>query len=350
MGVAEECGMGVKGKSGTIWLGAIVGGVFVALLPSARPASVLPKPQKVQFDTVDEVQLEGYFYGSEPEGKAPAVILLHDLGGSSQQAGWIQLAKKLQDNGFAVLMFDFRGHGNSTTVDPAFWRVPVNNRLKNANPKKQQISYKDFGAGYLPMLVNDIAAARRFLDGKNDGRECNTSNLVLIGAQEGATLGALWLASEWRRKPPRKDGEGSDQTPHGQDVAAAVWLSISPTLGGPRGATVRLDNWVRPLRDKTPMAFLFGEEDKASAALANQLVSVVLKADVPPRLKHTAARGLKTKVAGVDLIKSSAADDKILAYLQNVLEARDGPAWYDRETKKARVDFIPLKPFGFVSP
>jgi dienelactone hydrolase len=345
----------LPGGSRTISLGSLALLAALSVMVVTAEADTPPEPQKVQFDTVDEVQLDGLFYPVYPgdgDAKAPAVMLLHDLGGNSQHPGWLQLAKKLQASGFAVLAFDFRGHGNSVNVDPAFWRVPINNRLKNASPKKPQISYKDFPPGYLPMLVNDIAAARRFLDSRNDARACNTSNLILIGAQEGATIGALWLASEWRHKPPRKNGDGeSGQPPFGQDVACVVWLSISPSLGGQRGAAVRLDNWVRALRDKTPMAFLYGEEDKSAAALATQLVSQVLKADVPPRLKHTAARGFKSKAAGADLIqKSLATDDKIVAYLQNVLEVRDGPAWYDRETKKTRVDFVPLKPFGFGLP
>ena len=34
---------------------------------------------------------------------------------------------------------------------------------------------------------------------KNDDGEANSSNIIVIGAGEGATLGALWMASEWRR-------------------------------------------------------------------------------------------------------------------------------------------------------
>jgi pimeloyl-ACP methyl ester carboxylesterase len=326
---------------------------LVIALTVASPACPAQDPQKVHFDTVDEVTLEGTYYPSDRKMKAPCVLLLHDLGGNCQQPGWTQLAKKLHANGFAVLQFDFRGHGSSTAVDPAFWRVSVNARLKNANPKKTQISYKDFPPGYLPMLVNDIAAARRFLDERNDSQECNTSNLILVGAQEGATLGALWLATEWKRKPSRENDTSAEPKPFGKDVAAAVWLSVSPFLGGQRGLGVRLDQWIRFKGDRipTPIAFLFGEDDKPAAQLANHLYSNVLKADNPPRLKHTAVKGFKTKLAGVELIqKISGTDDKILNYLQNVLEGRGENAWYDRDTKRAKFDFVPLKSFGFASP
>ena len=324
------------------WMAAVIVGLAGAAAGRAAPA----EPQKIHFDTVDEVTLEGMFYPAGRGTEAPCALLLHDIGATYQQPGWVSLAKRLQHAGFAVLAFDFRGHGGSTLVSPAFWKVPANSRLKGASPKKTTISYKDFPAGYVPLLVNDIAAAKRFLDLKNDAGECNVGNLMVIGAQEGGPLAALWLAAENRKGSPRK-GEASGRRGAIEDVGGAVWLSLSPSLVGVRG-TARLDKWIQPLRDKVPMAFLFGEDDKAAAALANALYTQVLKADVPPRLKHTSVKGFKTKAAGIDLVqKIAGTDEKIVNYLQNVLEARDVPAWSDRETKKARENFVDLKPFGF---
>ena len=50
-----------------------------------------------------------------------------------------------------------------------------------------------------PVLINDIAAVKCFLDRKNDTGACNTSSTILLGAETGATLGAIWLNAEWRR-------------------------------------------------------------------------------------------------------------------------------------------------------
>jgi pimeloyl-ACP methyl ester carboxylesterase len=146
----------------------------------------------VTFETVDEVELHGTFYPSDQGVKAPCVLMLHDLGdtanhsGSNDGTSWALLAKKLQKNGFAVLDFDFRGYGKSTTVQPAFWKAPYNNKIKGAGTKSSSIHAADFPAWYMPVLVNDIAAARRFLDEKNDAKQCNSRNLILIGVQEGA--------------------------------------------------------------------------------------------------------------------------------------------------------------------
>jgi pimeloyl-ACP methyl ester carboxylesterase len=282
--------------------------------------------------------------------------MLHDLGdvgnhsGTNDGASWTSLAKKLQKSGFAVLDFDFRGYGKSTTVQPAFWKAPYNNKIKGAALKPSSIHAGDFPAWYMPVLVNDIAAARRFLDEKNDAKQCNSRNLILIGAQDGATLGALWLATEWQRRPRRQDGLNSP--PFGQDVAAAVWLSILPTMKNSRRPEFQVDKWVGPLRDRTPMLFLYGEEDRAASAFAVHLCEKVLKVDVPPRLKTTGAKELKSQAAGAGLLtqRSLGADEKILSYLSNIIQSRDDQDWMDRGTKKMQENFVNLKAFNLPAP
>src|SRR5215469_10627606 len=205
---------------------------------------------RVHFATYDEVELSGTFYrsasASGKKDKDTVVLLLHDFrhlkGGSSQEDGWHQLAGQLQKEGFAVLSFDFRGFGNSKSVSPKFWEFPHNRQgIKGASKKNPpaSIDEKDFSQGYFINLVNDIAAARAYLNIKNDANEINSSNIILIGAGQGATLGALWLASECRRQ---KDNQSdrlfpgmlpqfrSLDEPEGNDVAGAVWLTIYPTL------------------------------------------------------------------------------------------------------------------------
>ena len=101
------------------------------------------------------------------------------------------------------------------------------------------IDHKDFQAAYYRYLVNDITAAKAYLDRRNDDGELNTSNTIVIGAGEGATLGALWLAQECRKKrdknPPPMGGIARPPMlaeSEGKDVACAVWLTISSKLAG----------------------------------------------------------------------------------------------------------------------
>jgi pimeloyl-ACP methyl ester carboxylesterase len=320
---------------------ALVGFVLLASAAGAQNDS-----EKVTFETVDEVELHGTFYRSNQGIKAPCVLMLHDLSGDGTWKDWSALTSRLQKNGYAILQFDFRGYGMSTAVHPAFWKAPDNGKMRGASLRRSEIHYRDLPASYLPVLVNDIAAARRFLDTQNDAKQCNSRNLILIGAQEGATLGALWLAAEWQRRPPRQNGQ--NLPPYGEDVAAAVWLSILPTLGHSRRPEFRVDKWLGPLRDRTPMFFFYGEEDRTASALAAELCDRVLHIDVPPRPKSTGYKGLKTAAAGAGLLgqRSLGADDKILNYLNNVLESRDEQTWTDRGTKRMQENFVNLKPFG----
>src|SRR5262245_52227622 len=174
---------------------------LVTCLPARAQTAKEQKAEKAKFETVDGVKLEGLFYASSKGRKAPCAILLHRYGGKIAEDGWETLAQALQDKGFAVLAFDSRGHGNSTDVDESFWKQYSYNRQLlgvkfDATKPPEKIAHKDFKAGYAPYLLNDIAAAKAYLERRNDNGDCNVSNLVLIGAEEGGALGLAWLASE----------------------------------------------------------------------------------------------------------------------------------------------------------
>jgi pimeloyl-ACP methyl ester carboxylesterase len=65
--------------------------------------------EPVRFSATDGVSLEGWLMRGSPERQA--VLLCHDLGGS--KASLANVAIALREAGFTVLMFDFRGHGES---------------------------------------------------------------------------------------------------------------------------------------------------------------------------------------------------------------------------------------------
>src|SRR5215475_4904312 len=141
----------------------------VSLLPAMQAQEEKGRTDKVRFQTIDGVDLHGTFY---PSGKSnpPTVILLHAVGENSKKKGWVHLAEELQKKGFAVLTFDFRGHGQSTEiVEPQkFWEAPSNRMYMKHLGKSTSLDVKDITPGYAPILCNDIAAARAFLDRKND--------------------------------------------------------------------------------------------------------------------------------------------------------------------------------------
>ena len=84
---------------------------------------------KVKFDTVDGVTIRGNLYISAKGDKSPTILMLHPLNtvkdkkpGDQMMDGWQELAKELHKAGYSVLTFDFRGHGDSTSVSQSFLR------------------------------------------------------------------------------------------------------------------------------------------------------------------------------------------------------------------------------------
>jgi pimeloyl-ACP methyl ester carboxylesterase len=288
--------------------------------------------------------------------KSPCALVLHALGGSSREEGWDNLAKELQKKHFAVLLFDFRGHGESTSVGNGFWLDPFNRYLRGYRPGKlkDQISYKDFTTlqNWLT-LVNDIQAAKRFLDRKNDLGECNSANIVVIGAESSAALGTLWIATEWRhprmttRFPPVPVNRGELE---GQDIECAVWLSFRPHITVDRARfTLRPEYWLaNPVRDKVPMCFLYGEQDTKAKNYALHLYDGVLRARKDKKLKLTVEKGIKdTKLAGRELLgkPSLNTEELILTYVTKVIDERGSNPWSKREIDRTILTRVPFERF-----
>jgi pimeloyl-ACP methyl ester carboxylesterase len=325
-------------------LGLLLG---VALLVGlgANPARAAEKPTKVQFETGDGVTLQGSFWQGGKGKEEPTVLLLHKIGSDSHKDGWDSLAGKLQEKGYSVLSFDFRGHGNSQTVDTKFWSAAFAYNArgikgggldKNGKPK-DSINQKDFTPAYLPYLVNDIAAAKLFLDERNDGGECNSHALIVIGAEDGAALGALWMASEWSRciatvtpsvvgsrvGPPYEDPEGKAQF-------AAVWLTMAPALGGKHSVSGPLHSALALVgkEKKVPMGFLYGDGDETGKTHAGDFLRIIKGSDPKEsKLVLTASTAIKdTKLAGSALLRGELPTEQmILNYLSEVRDKSKAP-------------------------
>jgi alpha-beta hydrolase superfamily lysophospholipase len=292
--------------------------------------------KRVPFTTADGVELAGTYYPAAGMSKKDAIVLLlHNFdplkGGDSHQDGWDHLAGELQAAGYSVFTFDFRGFGGSKTVDPQkFWRMPHNRGAGGLVGMKlpESIDHKKFSRNYYPYLVNDITAAKAFLDRKNDDGELNTSNLIVIGAGNGATLGAMWLLSQCRLHRDRASLVPFQQPalddPEGKDVAAAVWLSINPQFPGGnfplRGALREVG------RDcKINMAFVFGKRDNASANFARNMISEIRGVGGKQlNLNFTGPKEVDTALAGSKLLDESLPTEKwiIESYLNPVIENR----------------------------
>ena len=312
---------------------------------SAQEGKGEGKGERVRFSTVDGVELVGNFYAGNKRN-APTIMMLHALGEDSRKKNWVSLAETLNDKGYSVLTFDFRGHNQSQTIDPTlFWKYPRNASSIKGAPKKETLEFKDIvDKSYYPIFVNDIAAAKAFLDNRNDTGVCNTSSFMVLGAETGATLGALWLNSEWYRhaytpaNPLMGVAAKIAPTPEGKDTIAGIWLSPSSSLGG---RTVTLSNLLdRPGRMyATPMAFIYSEDDAKGKAIAKACESKfkgAKKKDDKYRFTMAVPIPGGGKLGGAALLqKSLETEEDIVTYVQGVSEAK-GNEWGEKDFRKSQ--------------
>jgi hypothetical protein len=324
----------------------LLAGVVVILVASRASLSSAQegtesKGEKIRFTTVDGVEIQGMFYqGKKRNG--PTVMMLHALGEDSRKKAWISLAETLNAE-CSVLTFDFRGHGQSTTIDPSlFWKYPRNIASVRGAPKKENIDFKDMGKDYYPVLVNDIAAAKAFLDNRNDTGVCSTSNLIVLGADTGATLGAIWLNAEWHRYVFTPAVLGTSlasiaKTPEGKDTIAAVWLSATSKLGT---RTVSLPTVldIAGRENATPMVFMYSEDDASAKNVAKACETRFKGKKKDEKYRLTLALPIQGggKLSGAALLqKSLTTEQNIVDYIKEAAEAK-GNEWSEREFRKTQ--------------
>jgi pimeloyl-ACP methyl ester carboxylesterase len=263
---------------------ALAAAVFLQSSPTARPQNP-GDPSDELIETADGVKLRGIFYKATNSKNGSCVILIHEPFTDPTKGDWDGLARTLAKKGYHTLRFDFRGHGKSKDLIPEkFWREQLNTTLPGANrkPLRDTIEEKDFKtkSSYYPQLVYDLAAVRNHLDKLNDDGQVNTSSTYLIGDGDAATLGMMFLATEWHREQKKPMGFLNTQkfwvsanmaiaagnSPAGRDYGGAVWLTPSMMRGF---STNEMKNWVSThgrgidgdMRKETPMLFIYGEKD-----------------------------------------------------------------------------------------
>src|SRR4051812_7530160 len=124
----------------------------LALIGDTAPVQGQDKPVEENFTTADGVRLRGLFHkATKATPGNPVVILLYPPSDDKEQrtmdkpGDWAGLTKTLNDKGFHVFRFDWRGHGKSTDItDPAeFW----NNQVTGLWNRK-------YVKGFVPNKVN----------------------------------------------------------------------------------------------------------------------------------------------------------------------------------------------------
>jgi len=281
------------------------------------------KPQAVDLQTDDGVLIAAtYFPPIRPGKDVPAVILLHGFGGTTGEkqsvfwptGGKRDLAFALQERGYAVLTFDFRGHGHSTE------RMAV-----RAGEQKAGSGKLDFGelrtSAHFQMLLQDIESAKRFLLQRNNAGELNVAKLAVVGSEMGASLGVLWSYRDWQY--PAQAGFSGKQ---GQDVLALVLISPQYNFKG-----ISINKELTFLQQRIPMQFVVGRKDQKAFNDAEKMFQAARRA--MPNETATTLTDLNTKVQAGKLINPDLeldVDKEIASFLDSALKKR-AAKWEARE-------------------
>jgi len=296
----------------------------------------------VGITTSDGLSLKGYwFQGTAIEKNNPDAVIMVPAPGNKINDSWIWLAKALSEKNFSVLLFDWRGVGLNgpdgvgagvgILVDKTrFWDEPYNGRLlgsSKATIERRGLeyskiypvgnsagSYRDF------MFMNDLLAARFFLDQENDRGKCNTNRVWIISEKEGSQLGMAFIATEFQRntnydirdtiidfnKPFKSAGKdyigimslsysGSNTT------AAKIYRNALPPLGANQAVKDAKDH----LTDQLAMVLMYKKGDGGpSRTLLNSVGATGSEADLKPKYKYPKEFDIKAMkpISGIDLV------------------------------------------------
>jgi pimeloyl-ACP methyl ester carboxylesterase len=175
---------------------------------ASRTAIAFPEPTETRLTTRDHFELMATYYQGVHGRNTPVVILVHDVLGS--RADLLGLAAFLQTTfGYAVLVPDLRGHGDSKKTGT--WEI---------DPK--ELSRAEFEG-----FTVDIEACKRFLLDRNDADELNIDLLAVIAVGKSCIPAVNWALADWSF--PQLAG-----LRQGQDVKAVVLISPEQVFKGVR--------------------------------------------------------------------------------------------------------------------
>ena len=100
----------------------------------------------------------------------PSVVLLHSLGYSSEW--WENLPDELLKKGYAVVLIDLRGHGNSVY-----------------NPKLVKVSWKNLTKKAFARYPDDMVMVIKYIE--NDNKRVFFDNWAVVGSDIGASTAVL---------------------------------------------------------------------------------------------------------------------------------------------------------------
>jgi alpha-beta hydrolase superfamily lysophospholipase len=190
-----------------------------------------PYHYKFKLNSFDNTPLAAFYYPARPGTEAPVVLLVHekyrsgkDFEDPIEDLKNQGLAEHLQEQGYAVMVLDLRGHG--------------------ANPRRE-LGPKDAEG-----LVLDLQAAYQFLLDRHNRDELDLSKFGVVALGEGANVAATWAAQP-----------GAAVSSEGRLSDLGALVLISPTADG---FHLGVKTPVLALAPRVPLLLVAGERDAAS--------------------------------------------------------------------------------------
>lgn len=131
------------------------------------------KPEEVELVTNDRLRLALTYYPGDQGKETVPIVLLHMW--KQSRADYKDLAVYLQSQGYAVVVPDLRGHGQSTHFKGA---------RRDSELRAATMPMRQFGA----MVTQDMKAVKDFLWEENDAGRLNLDKLCVVGAEMGASV------------------------------------------------------------------------------------------------------------------------------------------------------------------
>jgi dienelactone hydrolase len=175
----------------------------------------IPPPEDIELTTGDGLQLTLTYYAGTRGKQTIPVVLLHMW--KQSRNDYKILAPALQAIGYAVIVPDLRGHGDSTKLKGS---------RRDETLKAATLSPQQFGS----MITQDMKAVRDFLWERNNAGELNLDKLCVVGAEMGASVAlnfALADAMEQERNRVRRP-----EYKQGRFVKALVLISPERSFHG----------------------------------------------------------------------------------------------------------------------
>jgi len=223
-----------------------------ALPPRPQPAKTQPKgpkipePEDIKLTTKDGVNLKATYYPGTAKKETVPIIMVHEIDG--QRGDFHGLASYLQTFGYASIVPDLRGHGQSKVQT-----LPNGN---NVTIDADKLKGPALESSWL-----DIEACKKFLLEKNNEGELNIDQLCVIGAEFGGILAARWAAKDWSWPALTSQKQG-------QDVKAIVLLSPPASY---KGVAMREALTSPAIRTQISFMLVAGEKDTKATAEAKKL-------------------------------------------------------------------------------